>query len=134
SGSMYGAFSELKNPTIRNYERKTEPNTGGRVMIAGSWLTAVGKLNWNTGAELQKGFGTVRVSNNNNGEPDSVLTDDELYNLQYFIFSQLDLSIKDSWNVAAGISVNKSKVNFSRLSGLSQERTFGSILAPRVAI
>jgi iron complex outermembrane receptor protein len=134
SGSMYGAFSELKNPTIRNYERKTEPNAGGRAMITGSWLTAPGRLNWNTGVELQKGFGTVRVATNVDGQPDSVLTDDELSQFQYFVFTQLDLSLNHGWYIAAGLSSNQSKLNFSRISDTSQERSFSSVIAPRFAV
>lgn len=134
SGSMYGAFSELKNPTIRNYERKTEPNVGGRLMITGSWKTNAGQVNWNTGVEAQQGFGTVRVSVNRNGEPDSIQTDDELRNRQFFVFSQVDITLKKGWYIAAGASVNSSKLEFSRTPGISSSRTFGTELAPRIAI
>jgi len=133
-GSMYGAFSELKNPTIRNYERKTEPNLGGRVMLTGSWMTGLGEMHWNLGGELQQGYGTVRVSKNNNGQPDSVLTDDELHNNQYFLFTQLDISLKDGWYIAGGFSVNHATLDFSRLSGMAQKRSFGSVFAPRIAV
>lgn len=134
NGSLYGAFSELKNPTIRNYERKTEPNTGGRLMITGSWEKGFGVLSWNSGVELQKGFGSVRVTKNNNGNPDSLQTDDELRNLQYFIFTQVNADLRNHWNLSAGVSLNESKVDFSRLLGESQSRRFGSILAPRIAL
>ena len=76
----------------------------------------------------------MRVSNNVNGEPDSVLTDDELHNFQYFIFSQLDISLNHGWYIAGGLSINQSKVDFSRLSGNSEQRSFGSVIAPRIAV
>jgi len=33
TSTVYGAFSQIKNPTFRNYERRIEPHFGGRTLF-----------------------------------------------------------------------------------------------------
>ena len=46
----------------------------------------------------------------------------------------MDLSLNHGWYIAAGLSSNQSKIDFSRISDTSQQRSFSSVIAPRFAI
>jgi len=134
---VYGAFSIIKNPTFRNYEKRTEPHFGGRTVF--NWLHAIDaaqvKLSW--GAEAQRGFFNTKTFQNKQGNPDSVLTDDDIKNWIYSVFAQASLHFPGDWNVDAGISFNKSSLTITRLSVPSfvpVKRTYSNEWAPRVAL
>ena len=44
------------------------------------------------------------------GVPDTLQTDDEVNNLQYFLFAQAELELNGGWIFTAGASLNKSSV------------------------
>ena len=135
--SFYGAYSQIKNPAIRNYEKRNEPHVGGRTVF--NYHTAINesKLNLVLGAEIQKGFSNIKVYRNKQGISDSLQTDDEVDNLQYFAFAQAELELQGGWIFTAGASLNKSIIEFSRVSTvppLQQKRTYSNEIAPRVSI
>lgn len=135
--ALYGSFTELKNPAIRNYGRNAEPHFGGRTVFQyrHSALNR-SQLILHFGVEYQKAFNTVQVFRNKKGNPDSLLTNDEINNSQGFIFTQLSWQIKN-WVFTGGLSLNKTKVALSRTSNVpftSFERNFNDELAPRVAV
>lgn len=135
--SLYGSFSQIKNPAIRNYEKRNEPNVGGRTVFSHHADINDSKLNIVLGGEIQKGFSNIKVYRNRQGNPDSLQTDDEIDNLQYFAFAQTELELKSGWIFTAGASLNKSVIEFSRVSvvpPLSQKRTYNNEIAPRVSI
>ncbi|MDF2187196.1 TonB-dependent receptor [Paraflavitalea sp. CAU 1676] len=134
---VYGAFSIIKNPTFRNYEKRTEPHFGGRTVF--NWLHAFEatqlKLSW--GAEAQRGFFNTKTFQNKQGNPDSVLTDDDINNWLYSVFAQASVQLPGNWNLDAGISFNKSSITITRLSVPSfvpVNRTYSNEWAPRVAL
>lgn len=114
--SVYGAFTKLDNPAIRNYEKRLEPNFGGRTTFSYNSDIKDAKLNVIAGAEFQKGFSTIKVYNNNHGNPDSLQTDDEVNNYQTTVFAQAELSLAKGWISTAGVSLNSSSIQFNRLS------------------
>jgi iron complex outermembrane receptor protein len=64
-------------------------------------------------------------------------TNDDINYTTYSIFTQADYYIDDSWQFSAGISLNKTKVQFARVNRypvLKQSRSYQNELAPRVAI
>jgi iron complex outermembrane receptor protein len=113
--SGYGAFSEIKNPAIRNYEKRNEPHFGGRTVFSLKTDINDSRLNFVFGGEVQKGFSNIKVYRNNRGVSDSLQTDDEIDNLQYFVFAQTELELKSGWIFTVGASLNKSIVKFSRV-------------------
>jgi len=135
--TFYGAFTQLKNPAIRNYEKRSEPSLGGRTVFiyekkkeAISWqLTA--------GSEFQDGFFSTSVFKNVNGVPDSLQTDDDiLYKVRSY-FLQGNLEWNEKWFINTGLSVNRTKVNFTRLNRfpiVSQIRNYSNELAPRISL
>jgi len=135
--TLYGAFAELKNPAIRNYGRNVEPHYGGRTLL--QFTNGEGRrssINWHIGAELQKGINTVQVFNNRAGKPDSLLTNDEINNSQFFVFTQASWQI-GSWIFTGGLSLNETKLNLARTTNrpsTNYSRKFNNELAPRLAI
>jgi iron complex outermembrane receptor protein len=137
STTLFGSFAQIQNPTFRNYERRNEPAFGGRTSFIYEKRINEFKLQFVTGAELQKGFFNTQVSKNKNGNPDTLQTNDDIEYFTGSIFAQADISIKDDWIITAGASINKSKVDFTRLNKypvLQQSRTYQNEVSPRLAV
>jgi iron complex outermembrane receptor protein len=71
---FYGAYSNIKNPTFRNYEARTEPHFGGRTVFTWKPSTVNDKVKVIFGAEAQKGYFNVHTYQNANGKPTTTLT------------------------------------------------------------
>ena len=135
--TLYGSFAQIKNPTFRNYERRNEPGFGGRTSFIYEKKINETKIQLVTGGELQQGFFNTQVSKNKNGKPDTLQTNDDIRYTTYSIFVQGDISIKDDWIITAGASINKSKVDFTRLNKYpvqQQGRIYKNELSPRLAL
>lgn len=137
TSTVYGAFSRLDNPAIRNYARSNEPHFGGRTSFQyKKTFTNTAELTWHTGGEIQQGYTTARVYKNKSGKPDSLQTDDEIKLNTFFIFSQLSYLYK-GWLVTGGLSLNQSQMEFTRLSNMpltSRLLKFNNQVAPRIAL
>ena len=134
--AVYGAFTELKNPAIRNYGNSKEPHVGGRTVFNFQKAMAASSLSVNAGAEIQQGFSTVSIHQNKSGQPDSLQTLDEISNRQAFVFAQAALDLQD-WTFTAGTSINQMKLKFLRLAPQPQperQRNFKNELAPRFSV
>lgn len=136
STSLYGSYSLLTNPTTRNYERRTEPHYGSRNVL--QYKDKLGSISftWHGGAEVQQGIGASRVYQNKAGNPDTLLTDDEINTASYSVFTQASFELPHNWIVTAGASLNLLKVELLRLSLPSsmQKRNYNNELAPRIAL
>lgn len=131
--TLYGAFSQIKNPTIRNYERRNEPSYGGRTTF--TWKNKQWQLAG--GAEFQQGFFNTQVSKNRNGNPDTLQTNDDINYKNLSVFLQADWSMEGKWFLQGGLSLNKTNVEFSRLSSypvVKQSRSYKNELAPRLSL
>lgn len=131
--TLYGAFSQVKNPTIRNYERRNEPSYGGRTTF--TWKNKQWQLAG--GAEFQQGFFNTQVSKNRNGNPDTLQTNDDINYKNLSVFLQADWSLEGKWFLQGGLSLNKTDVEFSRLSSYpvaKQSRSYKNELAPRLSL
>lgn len=130
---LYAAYAQIKNPAVRNYERRSEPHAGGRTTF--TWKNK--NINLVAGGELQHGFFNTQVFSNKQGNPDTLQTNDDIDYDTYSIFLQSDINLNESWFVSAGTSLNQSKVKFSRLSSRpinNQQRTYRQEWAPRFAL
>ena len=135
--SVYGAYTDFKNPGIRVYEIRKEPHFGGRTVFQYNHTYGSTDFQLNVGAEAQKGFFTTADYKNKNGQSDSLLTNDDVNNWQYMIFAQADLKFRHGWIFTAGASFNKSSVEFTRLSVLppvAQNTSFDNNIAPRISL
>ena len=134
---FYGAYSNIKNPTFRNYEARTEPHFGGRTVFTWKPSTVNDKVKVIFGAEAQKGYFNIHTYQNANGKPTTTLTNDDVKNGIWSIFAQTDLRLKYDINITAGLSINQSSIKIKRLSIPSlpeQERSYKNEAAPRLAI
>jgi iron complex outermembrane receptor protein len=137
STSIYGVFAQIKNPTFRNYERRNEPGFGARTSFVYDKKINDAQLQLVAGGELQEGYFNTQVSKNKNGNPDTLQTNDDIRYTTYSIFLQADISFKNNWIITAGASINKSKVDFTRLNSypvLNQGRTYQNEISPRLAL
>jgi iron complex outermembrane recepter protein len=137
TSTLYGTYSQVKNPNFRNYSRTSEPHFGGRTIFQYNRQINTVQLKINAGAEMQQSFNVQRIYNNKNGQTDSLQTDDEINNNQGFIFLQADASLSSGWSFTAGASLNEYTINFRRNSivpPLMAKRNFNNQVAPRIAI
>lgn len=135
--TLYGAFAQIQNPTFRNYERRNEPHFGGRTSFSYDKKWGNNSLQLVAGGELQQAYFNTQVSKNKNGNPDTLQTNDDIKYTTYSAFAQADLSLQSGWIFTAGASVNKSKVEFTRLSKypvLLQSRTYQNEFSPRLSV
>ena len=133
---LYGMFTDLQNPAIRNYARSSEPHFGGRTVFTLRYGLNGALIRINAGAEYQQGISNVRVHNNKAGFPDTLQSQDEINNRQQFIFTQLSID-SEHWNLLAGISWNNMHLNFERFAPASQgkqKKSFRNHFSPRIAL
>jgi iron complex outermembrane recepter protein len=136
TSTLYGMFTELRNPTIQNYGRSTEPHVGGRTFFKYTEALGQAALNIDIGGELQAGFTSVNIHKNVNGNADSLRTFDEIYNRQSLVFAQASIDNKN-WTLTAGASLNFLRVKFERFAPASlgkQTKVFNNQVAPRLAL
>lgn len=134
--SLYGAYSKLNNPTTRNYERRTEPHFGSRTVVQYKGNIGRSVFTWLGGLEAQQEFAASRVYRNSNGNPDSLLTDDEIESNSFSGFTQASLEFPGSWILTGGMSMNILKIGLQRLSvpASIQKRRYDNEMAPRIAL
>ncbi len=134
---LYASYSMLKNSAVRNYERRIEPQWGGRSSFTWEKNYQRWKWQWVAGAEFQQGDFNTLVTDNVNGNPGPVQTNDDVGNQLFTAFLQTDFELPKDWIITAGASINRSRVVFRRLSDspvLTQSRRYQNELAPRLAI
>jgi len=134
--TLYAAFSELKNPAIRNYEKRTEPHFGGRTMLQ---YEKKGNADWKLqgGIEFQQGLATVHVNDNVQGGPGAQQSADEFSNRQMIVFAQAIVEAGNNWMISGGVSMNKLSVKNNRIFPLPAQtfgRDYKNELAPRLAV
>jgi iron complex outermembrane receptor protein len=133
----YGSYTDFTNPSILNYERRTETNFGGRAtnqfeFDRQSWK---GKINF--GAEYQYFYSPLTDYGNANGARDTVQTDDRLTSNSTLIFAQAEFDLPKNFYLTAGASGNFLQYKFHRLFGIppgDSRRNFDPVLSPRVAL
>jgi iron complex outermembrane receptor protein len=137
STSIYGAFAQIKNSAIRNYERRNEPHFGGRTSMIYTRTISGNELQLIAGGEFQQGYFNTQVADNRNGNPDTLQTNDDVNLSSFTVFVQGDLNIHQKWIITAGASLNNNKVSFRRLSEypvLNQARKYRNEFAPRISL
>ncbi|MGZ3938553.1 MAG: TonB-dependent receptor [Flavisolibacter sp.] len=134
---LYGMFTELRNPAIRNYGKNSEPHVGARTLFTFTQPFQQSVLSVIAGAEWQEGFSSVAIHKNVNGTPDSLRTYDDIHNRQVMAFTQASLDLNCGWSLIGGASWNWSSLQFQRFTPASlgsQSRNFDNQLAPRIAV
>ena len=130
---IYTSNTRFKNPSILNYQRKTEQNIGGRSLTQyhKNYLTV------SFGGEYQYCFTGTGTYGNKNGVPDTIQFNDEIAATQYNLFLQADVSLSENLIINAGISYNNYGYGFTRLNQLpvkTTDKTFSPVAAPRISV
>ncbi len=131
--SVYTSHTQFKNPSILNYQRKTEQGIGGRS------VTQFHRNNFtfNAGGEYQYGFTSTRTFGNKSGVPDTLQFDDEIAATQYNLFAQAEMQLPHGLAVTGGLSYNNFGYGFTRLNKRpvnETSKTFKPVLIPRIAL
>jgi len=141
SNTLYGAFTALENPTLRNYGRSSEPHAGGRGVLKykkhfQQGGRAPGSIEWLIGVEGQQGLAGTQVYSTSAGKPDTLQSDDKLHTRSVIAFTQGALQWR-KWIVTASVSINNLRVRYARLSNRPYTETlrdFNNEAAPRIAV
>lgn len=134
---IYGSGTNFKNPSIRNYEKRTENNFGGRTETQYKFIKPNLKGKFTFGGEFQYFYSPVEVYGNNQGVPASTIQSiDTLTSRAILGFAQVELDLPHQFYLTVGGSSNFLKYHFERSapSIAIQDRKFDSQLSPRVAL
>ncbi|MBX2942197.1 MAG: TonB-dependent receptor plug domain-containing protein [Cyclobacteriaceae bacterium] len=133
---VYGNFVQFENPSIRNYERRSEQNHGVRSVTDFTFNLGDWQAKLIGGGELMSGFSPIKNYQNLQGFPGALLGDDEVKTLQYNVFGQGEFTKKD-WILTGGLSVNWVGYKLLALSNdpvQQQQVSYDPIVAPRLAV
>lgn len=114
--SAYHQYANIENPSIRNYEKRTEPSIGARAVFGYTVPLGSNKLLLQAGTEYQQGWFQVNVYGNKNGRPDTTQTIDRLTPVNAFVFARAAYRLPAGFQVDASISWNRNKVRIERES------------------
>ena len=134
--TLYGMFTDFRNPNLRGYDRSADPHAGGRTVFTFKQPADQSLITINVGGELQQGFTKVATHKNVAGNADSIRSTDDIKNRQAFVFGQASVDISD-WTFIAGASWNQLKVRFQRYTPRAsgeQVRKFDNEIAPRFSV
>ncbi len=137
STTLYGTWARIRNPAIRNYEKRTEPSFGGRTFFSLDKRSGKLEMHYVAGAEFQQGFFSTRVFSNLNGNPDTLQTDDAIDNRILSLFAQADVLINNDWHIIAGASITKTDISVTRKNihpVTERKRSYRNELAPKLSL
>lgn len=135
--TVYGSFTDLTNPTFRNYEKRKEPQWGARTVFKLNHQLNQSSLELVFGSEFQQGYFNTRDYVINYGEPGDIMTNDNVRPTIFSLFAQADMQLPKDWDVTLGMSTNLTSIHIDRISvpGFNPvHRKFKNEIAPRIAI
>ncbi len=135
--TLYAAYAGIKNPSIRNYEQRSEPHFGGRTAFTHTRKIRKNIWNWMVGLEAQNGRFETDVYQNNSGNKGVLQTADILSFTTWNAFAQFNWQYKTLLDISAGISTFNNKDRIDRrepFSGEIQQRKFNNEWAPRISV
>lgn len=135
--TLYGSYTDLRNAAVRNYERRQEPHAGIRSTVDISLNNSFAQSMISAGVEWQRGYNNIRVSQNKNGNPDTLQTDDDVRQTASTLFVQAHTTLQKKWMLTAGLGLNKNSNHFTRLTSYPVKTitlTYPATLMPRFAI
>ena len=133
TNAIYLSHTQFKNPTIRNFESKTERSLGLRSV----WQYRKKILTVTFGGEYQFAFTNTSTFGNKAGVADTLQYNDEIGARQYNVFVQADVKLHSKLVLNAGISYNRFHYGFTRVGTLlngDQSSDFKPQFVPRIAL
>ncbi|HEY9178453.1 MAG TPA: TonB-dependent receptor [Flavipsychrobacter sp.] len=134
--TLYGRFTSLINPNIRNYSNVQQTGFGGRSILKFDTKAGMSGIQWLIGIEGQQGSSHENTYDNVAGNSGALQQQTEVENILTSGFTQATWQ-RRKWLLSAGISLNVLSVSIiSRypLPYMQLHRQFNNQLAPRLAI
>lgn len=131
--SVYFSNTNFKNPTIRNFEKKTEQGVGVRSVTKYKRKIFTGIF----GAEYQYGNTNTSTFGNKLGAIDTLQYHDAIDSRQFNVFFQTDISLMEDLILNAGVSYNNFYYGFKRLSNIpsiKESSNFEPQFVPRISL
>lgn len=130
--------SSIANPFITNYEKRAETNMAAGSQLVYSIRNAAFRFQWINGAEYLRNHSLIDNFGNRSGNADTVQFRDDIYAVQWFAFSQAQLSLADKWVLTAGVSVNNQSYRYQRTTDPAStgfvRKNISGVVTPRLAI
>lgn len=130
--------SSIANPFITNYEKRAETNMAAGSQLVYSIRNAAFRFQWVNGAEYLRNHSLINNFGNRSGNIDTVQFRDDIYAVQWFAFSQAQLSLAEKWVLTAGVSVNNQSYRYQRTTDPAStgfvRKNISGVVTPRLAI
>lgn len=130
--------SSIANPFITNYEKRAETNMAAGSQLVYSIRNAAFRFQWVNGAEYLRNHSLIDNFGNRSGNADTVQFRDDIYAVQWFAFSQAQLSLAEKWVLTAGVSVNNQSYRYQRTTDPAStgfvRKNISGVVTPRLAI
>lgn len=129
--------SSIANPFITNYEKRGEANIGAGTQLVYKIQKSTARFQWSYGAEYLHNHSLIHNFGNRSGTADTVQFRDDIYAIQWFAFSQAQLSLADRWIITAGFSINNQSYRYKRITDPSTDfvkKNISGVLTPRLAL
>jgi iron complex outermembrane receptor protein len=134
---VYGDYTDLTNPTFRNYERREEPQWGARTVFKWNRQYSRSLLKIVFGSEFQQGYFNTKDYVNTYGKPGDIMTNDNIRPTNFSVFGQVDWQLPKDWDFTLGASTNFTSIYIDRISVPNftpVDRQFKNQIAPRFAM
>ncbi|MBC7866622.1 MAG: TonB-dependent receptor plug domain-containing protein, partial [Gloeobacteraceae cyanobacterium ES-bin-316] len=131
--SLYGSYTDFKNPTIRNYEEKYEKGIGGRSVFQFKSGIFTGTF----GGEIQQGFFYTSVFGNKAGTKDTLQFNADIQSRQVNIFAQSGFNFTNGFVLEAGLSYNDFYYGYEKIernNNITESSSFSPQLVPRISL
>lgn len=133
TASIYSSYTDFKNPTIRNYEKKYERGLGGRTVFQYKHGFFTGTF----GGEIQHGFFNTAVYDNKAGLRDTFRFSAAIQSRQVNVFAQTDIELPLHFLLNAGLSYNNFYYGYRKTSAANAAKlssSFSPQVVPRVSL
>lgn len=134
--TLYGRFTSLINPNIRNYSNVQQTGFGGRSVLKFDTKAGMSGIQWLIGVEGQQGTSHENTYDNVAGNSGALQKQTEVENILTSGFTQATWQ-RNRWLLSAGISLNVLSVGITSrypLPYTQLHRQFNNQLAPRLAV
>ena len=138
TATLFGSYTDFKNPFITNYENRTENTVGARTWIQASNNQEGSILvKFHAGAEAARTNANIKNYNNDKGQPSAIQKFDFLSINQLFIFNHLMFDFYNKWLLEGGLSLNFTRYSFYTTAPIEThktQRSFEPQLMPKLAV
>lgn len=111
--SVFGTFTDYKNPFITNYELRNEKNGGVRSFFEYTYNTSSLTVKAYAGIEGQVGYQQISNYENIEGKKGPLLSDDDAHIRQGVYFSKVTLDLSGRFTAEAALSLNQYRYSFN---------------------